>query len=136
MFAKNAHPEGQKKRSGAGISMLGEGCSFRGKMLLRGETRLGGYLEGLVLSDCVLIIEETAELKADVQGVNIQIAGTVEGDIRASGVVNLTPKARIRGSIDTPRLIVEDGAVISGRIDISSETTTRTTTTALQEVAS
>jgi cytoskeletal protein CcmA (bactofilin family) len=136
VFAKNAQPEGQKRRGGAGISMLGEGCSFRGKMLLRGETRLGGHLEGLVLSDCMLIIEETAEIKADIQGVNIQIAGNVEGDIHATGVISVTPKARIRGSIDTPRLIVEDGAVISGRVDITNEETVRAIPATLQEAAS
>ncbi len=125
MFAKT---QGQKNRksgiSTRPISMLAEGCVFKGKMFLRGEVRLGGHVEGQIVADDDLIIEESAVIEADILGVNIQVAGQIKGNIKAHGVLILTPAARMTGNIQTPHLIIEDGAVLHGNVSIDEEVST------------
>lgn len=116
----NIHQTRGHERGGKGsaypISMLGDGCSFVGKMFLQGEARIGGQIEGLVVSEGSLTIEETAKIIGDVKGINVQVSGYIDGSVAASGVLCLTSKARIRGGISAVRLTVEDGAHISGNV--------------------
>ena len=101
---------------GKGISMLAEGCSFQGKMFLQGESRVGGRVEGTVISDGMLTVEESAIIVGDLHGVTVQLNGQVDGNLRASEVIRLSATARVRGDLCAKRLIVEDGARIEGRV--------------------
>ncbi len=119
MFAKGNKQKEKKQSVGShAISMLSEGCSFRGKMLLRGEVRLGGAVEGEIISEHDLIIERSAEIRAHIDGHNIQVCGTVSGNINARGILILTPSANVTGNITTTNLIVENGAVMHGTVSI------------------
>jgi cytoskeletal protein CcmA (bactofilin family) len=101
--------------------MLAEGTSFKGKMFFRGEVRLGGHVEGHIVSDDDLIIEESAVIEADIHGMNVQVSGQIKGNIKTQGVLILTPTARMTGNIQTPHLVVEDGAVLHGNVSIEEE---------------
>ncbi|RPH39650.1 MAG: polymer-forming cytoskeletal protein [Burkholderiales bacterium] len=128
MFAKGDKQKDKKQNIGAhAISMLSEGCAFRGKMLLRGEVRLGGAVEGEIVSEHDLIIERSADIRANIDGHNIQVCGSVCGNINARGILILAPSSNVSGNITTTNLIVENGAILHGNVAIdelepSSET--------------
>jgi cytoskeletal protein CcmA (bactofilin family) len=106
--------EGGRARGQRGISMLADGCSFTGRMFLQGEARIGGKVDGTILSDGHLTVEESAYLKGDVTGASIHLNGTVEGRIRVTDVLHVSASGRVRGEICAKRLIVDDGARIEG----------------------
>lgn len=130
MFAKGENKKDKKQSIGAhAISMLSEGCAFRGKMLLRGEVRLGGSVEGEIVSEHDLIIERSADIRANIDGHNIQVCGSVCGNINARGILILAPSSNVSGNITTTNLIVENGAIMHGNVAIdelapNSETNT------------
>ncbi|MEE2832347.1 MAG: polymer-forming cytoskeletal protein [Candidatus Latescibacterota bacterium] len=66
----------------------------------------GSLLEG------TLLIEVESDL---VEVGTAEIHGTVVGTIRARHWVRIGATARLNGSIETPRLIVEEGAMIVNR---------------------
>lgn len=119
MFTKTLNTK-QKKIgiSTRPISMLAEGCSFKGKIFLRGEVRLGGHIEGQIVAEDDLILEESAVIDADIHGINVQISGQVNGNVVTQGILILTPTARMNGNIQTPHLIIEDGAILHGNVSI------------------
>jgi len=80
--------------------------------------RISGNFEGTLDTKGTLAIGERADVKATIQGEVIIIAGTINGGITASGRVELLPTARVNGKIATPRLIVQEGAVLQGSIDM------------------
>ena len=49
------------------------------------------------------------------------ISGEVHGEISASGQVVLHKTARVDGNIHTARLVVEDGAVFTGRVEMNAK---------------
>lgn len=60
-----------------------------------------------------LLVNEGGELESDVVEVgSAEIHGTVTGTIRASRWVRFGATARMRGRVETPRLIVDEGAMI------------------------
>jgi cytoskeletal protein CcmA (bactofilin family) len=53
-------------------------------------------------------------VEANVEVACAKINGTVNGDINATGRIELGRSARVHGNIQTPALIIEDGAVFDG----------------------
>jgi cytoskeletal protein CcmA (bactofilin family) len=47
------------------------------------------------------------------------IGGQVEGVVRASEKVVLHGSARVRGEIHAPAIVMEDGAFLEGRVDMT-----------------
>jgi cytoskeletal protein CcmA (bactofilin family) len=105
-----------KKYKGVPFSLLGSQTSFQGKVILKGEARLAGQIEGTIISEDVLILEEPAMIKGEIQGVIVEVSGVFEGKLHASDLLRLTATARVEGDIAAYRLIVEEGAKLIGKI--------------------
>lgn len=112
----NRQLEGAQKQRSRGISMLADGCSFQGKMFLQGESRVGGHVDGSVICDGVLTVEESAVISGDLSGVVVLFNGRIDGNLKATDLLRLSPTARVYGDLVAKRLIVEDGARIEGRV--------------------
>jgi cytoskeletal protein CcmA (bactofilin family) len=107
---------GRARGNNRAVSMLAEGCLFEGKLFLQGESRVGGKVDGMLVSDGHLTIEESAVLKGEVSGVSIFLNGIVEGKIRASEILHISSTGRVRGELQAKRLIVDDGARVEGKM--------------------
>ncbi len=105
-----------KKKLNIPFSVFGSDTFFSGKLILKGEARIAGKIEGSIFSEDVLIIEETAHVNGEVKGVVVEINGSFEGKIEVSGVLRLASTAKIKGDIIAMRLIVEEGAKLKGNI--------------------
>jgi cytoskeletal protein CcmA (bactofilin family) len=81
-----------------------------------GTLHLDGYLTGVVRSQTgTLIIDETAELEANIFVATAVVEGLVRGDIRATERVELGNQARVMGNIETPALSIQPGAMFEGQ---------------------
>ena len=108
------------KRAGAStnssaVTIISHGCQFTGKLYCRGSSRIGGRIEGEIVSDGLLIIEEEAYVAAKIKVDDILIQGHVRGTLEALGRVELDSSCRFEGEITTPSLIIKDGALFNGR---------------------
>lgn len=63
--------------------------------------RINGKFEGKLTTKGVLIIGSDAEVKADISGEDLTIAGTVKGNIRASESLKLDSTAKVFWPIST-----------------------------------
>lgn len=97
------------------VTILTSGCHFNGKLYCRGSSRIGGRIEGQVVSEGLLIVEEEALITADVEAEEAIIQGKVQGSLKASGRVELSATSRFEGDIETPNLIINEGAKFNGR---------------------
>jgi len=112
-----SHEISTKKSKGIPFSILGSQTFFQGKLILKGEARLAGQVEGSILAEDILIIEEGANIKGDIQGNFVEICGTFEGNIQVSDTLRITSTAKILGEISACKLIVEEGAKLKGKIN-------------------
>lgn len=110
----NSNPKQSLTRVENAVTILTQGTSFDGKLCCRGSSRIGGDVGGAIVSDGVLIIEKTARVKAEVSGENIIVQGNLIGRIVSSDRVELQPGCNVQGDIESPRLIVHDGATFNG----------------------
>ena len=76
--------------------------------------RINGSFEGKLETCGHLTIGENANIKADIQGDKIIIAGKVAGNLSASESISLVSPAVVRGNVQTPVLSIQEGAVFYG----------------------
>jgi len=60
-----------------------------------------------------------ARVMADVNAHEVVIFGLVEGNLRASGRIELRASAVVKGDIVAERLSIEENASMKGRVDLS-----------------
>lgn len=99
-------------------TILGTGCSVEGKLVCRGPARIDGDVEGEISADESLIIGKDATVVADLEVPELHVSGAIRGNIVAIKRVTLAPTAHIQGDIRTPSLTIQEGAQISGKIDV------------------
>lgn len=79
-----------------------------------------GRVEGTVnLAESRLTIGPTANVAADVSARDVLILGHVQGNVVASGRVELRAGCTVEGDIRALRLAVEDNAVFRGKVDLT-----------------
>jgi cytoskeletal protein CcmA (bactofilin family) len=94
---------------------IGSGTVLTGETTFHAMLRVDGHLTGHVTSeDGTLIVGSTGRVDANLQVAAATINGTVNGDIVATERLELGRTAHVVGNIQTPRLLMEDGAILEG----------------------
>jgi len=79
-----------------------------------------GRAEGTVtLTESRLTIGPNANVQADLAARDVLILGQVQGNIVATGRVELRAGCSVHGDIRALRLAIEDNAVFRGRVDLT-----------------
>jgi len=112
----------QAQREGHAVTIITSGCHFSGKLYCRGASRIGGKIEGEIISEGLLIIEDGAKIEANVKGEEVIVQGTVDGVVSASKRLELAPTGRLNGQIETSILCVKEGAEFNGTAKMTSKT--------------
>ena len=87
--------------------------------------QINGRFEGTLETKGNLRIGAKAQVKATITGETIMIGGTVNGNITATARLELQATAYVNGKVTAPRLIVQDGAVLHGTVEMTSGGNTR-----------
>jgi cytoskeletal protein CcmA (bactofilin family) len=85
-----------------------------GNYLIIGQVM--GDIVDIENKDAVLWIDKSAYVKGNVQCTNLVLVGKLEGNVVASGVVEVCSGATIIGDIQSERLHVDSNARINGRL--------------------
>lgn len=97
-------------------AFLGAGTSYHGKLHFHGAVRIDGNFQGEVESDGTLVIGQEAVVEGTVRVGQLVLSGNLRGEVEAGGRVVLHKTANLQGDIRTPVLVVEEGAVLEGRL--------------------
>ena len=98
-----------------GVTILTAGCHFAGKLYCKGATRIGGTIEGEVIAEGLLIVEEDAVINAIVKAEEIVVHGRMEGNLSVLRKIEMCATADVQADIVTPNLLVHEGALYNGR---------------------
>jgi cytoskeletal protein CcmA (bactofilin family) len=99
---------------------IGKSVIIRGEVKGSEDLIVDGHVEGTVsLSESRLTIGPNAQVAADLTAKDVLILGRVQGNVVASGRVELRAGCAVEGDIRALRLSVEDNAVFRGKVDLS-----------------
>ena len=75
-------------------------------------------MEGQIALKNHLIIESTGKVEADIRAEELTINGEASGDIDVGSKVAINSSAKVAGDIKAPRVVIEDGALFNGSIEM------------------
>ncbi|HEU4594656.1 MAG TPA: polymer-forming cytoskeletal protein [Pyrinomonadaceae bacterium] len=100
---------------------VGKNADLTGEANFKGMLRIDGRFSGTINSeDGTLIVSAGGIVEANVEVATARINGTVNGDIKATRRVEFGRSAQVRGDIQTPSLVIEDGAIFEGSCRMST----------------
>lgn len=110
-----------KEFSSTGDStVIGPSILISGKLTGDEDLTVRGRVEGELNLSKTLIVETSGIVKANVSVRNAIVSGVVVGNITATESVELTREGRMVGDINSPRVIIVDGASFRGRVDMGN----------------
>ena len=77
-----------------------------------------GTVKGRIILKEQLIVEESGLVEADVETKTVDISGKVTGNILATEKVEISTGGRMTGDVRSPRILIADGAVFKGNVDM------------------
>jgi len=104
----------------SGAASIGKSVEIRGELKGSEDLLIDGRVEGTItLTDSRLTIGPTARVDADVAARDVVILGLVNGNVTASARVDLRKGGNLVGNIRAVRLSIEEGASLSGKVDLT-----------------
>jgi cytoskeletal protein CcmA (bactofilin family) len=101
-------------RSGELNGFLDRGSSFKGELEFEDTMRIDGKFNGRITSKNELIVGESAHIEGDIHVGRIAISGTVVGKLKADQRVEIHRNGKVYSDVDTPALVIEEGAIFQG----------------------
>lgn len=100
------------------VCSIGEGIQIRGTLTGSGQLIVRGRIEGQIILDNHLTVEDTGMIVANVTATSITLNGTMHGDIEAAALVSVNQAATMQGDIRAQEVEIADGAQFRGRLDM------------------
>jgi cytoskeletal protein CcmA (bactofilin family) len=109
-----------KKKQPPIRSLIAQGSLIEGNFKFSEGLRVDGEVVGNIMARAdapsMLVVSETAVVQGELRSDHIIINGTVNGPVHAAVLLELQPKARIRGDVHYVALEMHQGAIIDGQL--------------------
>jgi cytoskeletal protein CcmA (bactofilin family) len=113
-------PEGTNMAADNGAARIGKSIVIRGEVKGGEDLVIDGRIEGTIqLAENRLTIGPNADVAADLSARDVLVQGKVQGNVVATGRVELRAGCQVLGDVRAFRLAIEDNAVLRGKVDLT-----------------
>jgi cytoskeletal protein CcmA (bactofilin family) len=119
-FVPRTSPPASPALSTAGkAAVIGPGIVIDGDISGSENLVIEGKVRGRIhLGAHEVTVGPSGEVSADISAKLIRVAGKIKGDLTGKEKVIISSTGNVHGNIVTPRMLLEDGAVFKGSIDM------------------
>ncbi|HEV2903636.1 MAG TPA: polymer-forming cytoskeletal protein [Pyrinomonadaceae bacterium] len=111
-------------KDGTLSGFVGSGTNVTGEASFKSMLRIDGRFSGRITSSGgTLIVGAGGQVEANIEVAVATIQGIVNGDVIASDRIELGRASKLQGNIQTPSLIIEQGAVFEGSCKMTQQKT-------------
>lgn len=103
------------------LTMIGEGTSLEGSIVVPHSIRIDGSLKGKIETSETLTVGENGVIEADIIAKSAIIAGKVVGNLSVEDRVELESQASFIGDLKTRDLVINEGATFHGNCSMDNE---------------
>jgi len=102
------------------MAHIGRAMTITGDIVAEEDLEIRGTVEGSVrLAEHQVTIGEEGHVKASVEAHSVVVIGRITGDVVATEKVEVMAGGVIGGDVKAPRVIMNDGAIVVGALDMS-----------------
>lgn len=105
---------------GSGYSLLDGQLTLTGDIDTAGSLRIDGHLHGSIRRADTVVLGVGATMTGDVNCREMIVGGAMAGNIRATERVELQPTAIVTGDVITQVVLVQEGGVVNGRVEMQA----------------
>ncbi len=103
------------------VSVVSKGISIHGQVTGTEDLQINGELRGSVrLAGGRVTIGTDGRVAGDIEAREIIVRGELKGNLRAVERILVGPTGRWHGDSVSPRLAIEEGAVVSGKLEVAA----------------
>jgi cytoskeletal protein CcmA (bactofilin family) len=106
------------------VSYISSTSTYEGKIIFSGILRVDGIFNGCIekdsINESILIVGKCGRVNAKANIDRLSVEGSIEGDFNVSQKSEFTIGSKFKGKLFTPILVVQQGAVIEGSINMGS----------------
>lgn len=103
----------------SGAAVIGKAVQIRGELNGSEDLLVDGVVEGTItLNENRLTVGPNAKVSANVSAKDVVVIGVLQGNVRASGKVELRQGATLTGDITAARLSIEENSNFKGKVDL------------------
>ena len=96
------------------LNVIGQEAFVHGSMAVRGSLRIEGEMEGNITDALEVVVGKNGRVRGNISAERVEISGKVAGDVVCSQHLEILSSGSVTGNIRTPKLLVEDGAILDG----------------------
>jgi len=101
------------------VSVIGPTLVIKGELSADEDLVIEGQIEGTIAHHKKnLTVGKEGRVKADIHASSVIVEGQLVGNIHSEGVVSLARSSSVKGDIFCGRIVMEDGARFTGRIEM------------------
>jgi cytoskeletal protein CcmA (bactofilin family) len=105
------------------MTIIGASLLITGEITSHEDITIHGRVKGQIrMEKGSLVVGQTGNVDADVEGARMTLHGTLAGNVAASERIELTPQAKFSGMLTTRAILMHDGATFNGLIDVERAT--------------
>jgi cytoskeletal protein CcmA (bactofilin family) len=95
-------------------SVIGKNTALKGDIECSGSLRIDGSVTGDIKTDGNVLLGKDGFIKGKTEAVNVNLSGTVEGNIRATGILRILSSAKLYGDVEVKSFVADEGAIFQG----------------------
>jgi cytoskeletal protein CcmA (bactofilin family) len=114
------NPRGGNLEESMTNTVIGSSIVIDGEISGEEDLVIQGTVKGRIVLKENVFVEQSGVVEADIETNNIEVSGQVTGNIVATDKVEITAGGRAIGDIKAPRILIADGAIFKGNVDMDS----------------
>jgi len=99
-----------------GTTKIAAGTRVAGPLYATGDVEVAGVIDGNLDGEATVTLLPGAQIGGLVRGRTVVIGCTLRGPVQATSSIRLLASADLRGDLDAPRVIIDDGALFEGQV--------------------
>ncbi len=103
------------------VDVIAAGSKWKGMLNIQDSVRIEGQLNGEVEAKGTIHISEGATVEAKLRAAFIIISGNFKGEVRCLEKLELMPRSKVQGDLETKALNVHEGATLDGTIRMTTD---------------
>ena len=101
------------------VAIIAKGMIIKGQIRSAEHMHIAGEIDGsLDLAGYDLTVTAESRVRANVTAREVDIAGTIQGNVEATRKITVRTGGKLIGDLRTPGIVIEDGSYFKGNIEI------------------
>jgi cytoskeletal protein CcmA (bactofilin family) len=114
-------------------SKISSGLKINGELSGDSDLYIDGEVHGKIrMANTRVTVGPNGRVQADIEAREIVVDGTVQGNLKAGESAHFGASSRVAGSVLTPRIGIDDGARLRGKVETTPATPARGSSAAVK----